>query len=88
MIVRILAEGQYDVDGTTLEAIHRLDDEVMQAIMNNDAARFHALYGKLVALARTGRRIEPHEFAESDIILPAADTSLAEAKKLFSGTID
>ncbi len=84
MIVRILAEGQYDVDGVKLDEIQRLDDEVMQAIMNDDEKHFHVLYEELVALARSGSPLNLDDFVESDIILPAADTSLAEAKKMFS----
>jgi hypothetical protein len=39
-------------------------------------------------LTRTGLRLQEDTFVESDLILPAADTSLAEAKKLFSENVD
>lgn len=84
MIVRILAEGQYRVDGTTLERIKKIDDELMVALTANESNEFHDLLRQAADLVRQGEALDPAHLVESDLILPAADTTLDEAKKLFS----
>lgn len=84
MIIRILSEGQYDVDGDTLERINMLDEEVMRAIERNDETVFNQRFHEVVELVRSGTALEHHQLSESDLILPAPDTTLSEAKKLFS----
>lgn len=84
MIVRILSEGQYRVDGTTLEEIKTLDDQLMEALSADQAERFHQLLKQTAEVVRRGQPLDPTHLVESDLILPAADTTLAEAKKLFS----
>lgn len=84
MIVRILHEGQYRVDGDTLEEIQRLDDELMDALTANHADRFHQLLHQVAELVRSGESLETEHLVESDLILPADDTTLDEAKRLFS----
>ena len=36
-------------------------------------------------VVENGRPLDPHEIIKSDIILPSADLSVDEAKKLFQG---
>ncbi|HET6780089.1 MAG TPA: hypothetical protein VFH09_02870, partial [Nitrososphaera sp.] len=36
-------------------------------------------------VVKDGRPLDPHEIIKSDIILPSADLSIDEAKKLFRG---
>jgi hypothetical protein len=83
MIVRILSEGQYRVEGSTLEEIHRLDEELMTAMTHDDADRFHELLHQVAGLVRSGQELPPDHLVESDLILPADDTTLEEAKQLF-----
>ncbi len=84
MIVRILSEGQYRVDGETLEQIKRLDDELMVALTADEADRFHQLLREVAGLVRSGQALDPTHLVESDLILPADDTTLDEAKRLFA----
>ncbi|MCY0900151.1 MAG: hypothetical protein OWU33_14725 [Firmicutes bacterium] len=84
MIVRILSEGQYRVDGDTLEEIKRLDDELMEALTLDDADRFHRLLNQVAELVRSGQALHAEHLTESDLILPAPDTTLEEAKRLFN----
>ncbi len=44
MIIRILSEGQFEVDGETLERINILDEELMEAIEEDDEARFNQTF--------------------------------------------
>lgn len=84
MIVRILSEGQYRVEGGTLDEIQRLDEELMEALTHDDGDRFHRLLNRVAGLVRTGTELSADHLVESDLILPAADTTLDEAKRLFS----
>lgn len=84
MIVRILSEGQYRVDGGTLEEIKRLDEELMEALSADEADRFHQLLNQVAGLVRNGTALDAEHLVESDLILPAADTTLEEAKRLFA----
>jgi hypothetical protein len=83
MIIRILSEGQFEVDGETLERINILDEELMKAIEKDDEARFNQTFHEVVRLVRSGTQLEHHQLSESDLILPASDTTLNEAKQLF-----
>ncbi len=84
MIVRILSEGQYRVDGDTLEQIKKLDDQLMEALTANQADHFRELLTRVAELVRRGTALDPEHLVESDLILPASDTTLEEAKRLFA----
>ncbi len=84
MIIRIMSEGQYEVDGETLDRIKILDEHLMAAIERDDEAGFNQAFHEVVGLVRTGSVLEHHQLTESDLILPASDTTLVEAKLLFS----
>ena len=84
MIVRILSEGQYRVEGATLDKINRLDEELMDALTRDQADRFHELLHQVAGLVRSGAELSHEHLVESDLILPADDTTLEEAKRLFA----
>lgn len=85
VIVRILGEGQYDLEGDSLHKLKRADERLFHAIVDDDDAEYHARFAEVVALIRgEGRPVPVEKLVESDLILPSADTSLAEARKLFS----
>lgn len=84
MIVRILSEGQYRVEGKALEEITHLDEELMDALTQDQPDRFHELLNRIAGLVRSGTALDVSHLEESDLILPAVDTTLDEAKKLFA----
>jgi len=85
VIIRILAEGQYRLKGEALGELDRLDDELLEAIANNDEEGFNRRFHEVLALIRErGTKIEDTELVESDLVLPAPDTSLEEARELFA----
>lgn len=84
MIVRILSEGQYRVEGKALEQITELDEELMDALTQDQPDRFHELLNRVAGLVRSGTALDAAHLVESDLILPAVDTTLEEAKKLFA----
>ena len=48
MIVRISAEGQYDLDDSLHERLNDLDDAVVAAVQAGDEATFHAAFEELL----------------------------------------
>jgi phage shock protein A len=85
-VVRIQGEDQYRIslaDKTELEAF---DKEVVVAINAGDEAAFTASVKKALDFVRARGAVVPHDqILSSDMILPPADMSLEEAKKILAG---
>ena len=85
MIVRILGEGQWDLDEAYLEALNALDTAVEQAIEAGDHAAFARGLVALLDVVRTqGTRLEDDALEDSDLILPMSDASLEEVRALLT----
>jgi len=86
VIVRISGEGQYrldDADGTRLQ---ELEDAVVHAVSAGDEAAYSAAYTVLLDFVRErGSELGEDELEPSQVILPPADTSFAEASLEFTG---
>ncbi|MDO8690266.1 MAG: hypothetical protein Q7R39_09715 [Dehalococcoidia bacterium] len=86
MIVRILSQGQYRLDSSYLDQLNALDNRLVQVVADADDVEYHKLFAEMLALVREkGSRVGNEELLESDIILPAPDTTLKEARGLFIG---
>jgi hypothetical protein len=86
MIVRIMGEGQYRLSEEILERVNELDNAVVKAVEADDEDGFHASFEEMLAAIRTeGEHIGDDEIETSDIIVPPADTSFAEAAAEFTG---
>ena len=86
MIVRIMGEGQYRLGDEVRERVNALDNEVVAAVDGNDEDAFHAAFEELLDVIRTeGDHLGDEELETSDVIVPPADTSMAEAAADFSG---
>ena len=86
MIVRILSEGQYRLDSGYLDQLNNLDDRLVQVVAAGEEDQYQRLFAEMLAVVREkGSRVGEEELLESDIILPAPDTSLKEARGLFIG---
>lgn len=84
MIVRISGEDQYrlaDQDGQ----VAALDDAVVKAVEAGDQSAFDVTFKALLDYVRGGQRVSEDDLEPSDLILPPADITLAEAKGEFSG---
>jgi len=84
MIVRILGEGQFDVDDDRLSELNELDDQVQAAVETGD----HDLFAQALALLVTGVRTAGKELAEdylgpSDLVIPGPDSTLEEVSELL-----
>ncbi len=84
MIVRILGEGQWDVDPSHLDALNELDDAVEKAVETEDEAAFDpSLRALLAAVGEWGSLLSDDELVESDLILPPADADIAQVQHLL-----
>jgi hypothetical protein len=87
-IVRIMGQGQFTVDNSTLRRLSEVDDSIVQlvSIERSDDTEFRNRLTELTNIVETkGKRLDPKEIIQSDIILPSTDLSVDEAKKLFRG---
>jgi hypothetical protein len=85
MIVRISGENQYRLDGVD-GRVNELDNAVIAAVEAGDEQRFRGAYDALLAFVRdNGAALAEDELEGSDLILPPADISLAEAQSEFTG---
>jgi hypothetical protein len=84
MIVRISGEDQYRLEGVD-GRVNELDNAVVAAVEAGDEQRFHSAYDELLAFVREGTPLAEDELEGSDLILPPADISLAEAQGEFTG---
>ena len=85
MIVRILGEGQYDVDDSELDGLNVLDSAVEGAVEAGDEAAFAvALDQLLVGVRKAATAHDPQSLDESDLILPPADATIDEVRELLA----
>ena len=86
MIVRILNEDQYRVPEDLLTSLNELDNACVAAVEAGDEVAFQATYDELLALVRDrGEVLGDDDLSGSDLILPPADITMAEAQEEFTG---
>jgi hypothetical protein len=86
VIVRVSGEGQYELPETDAERLNDLDNQAVAAVEAGDEARFAELFGQIIALIHAeGAALAEDDLRGSDVIVPPADTSFAEARADFSG---
>jgi hypothetical protein len=84
MIVRILGEGQYDVSDGALDRLNALDAALEAAVEADDEAAFATALATLLDGVRTaGVPRDAESLDQSDLILPPADSSIAEVRELL-----
>jgi hypothetical protein len=86
MIVRISGEDQYQLADDDATHLNELESNVIEIVEGGREGEFAAAYGALLDYARThGTRVGDDELASSDVILPPADLTFAEAGAEFTG---
>jgi 23S rRNA A2030 N6-methylase RlmJ len=86
MIVRISGEGQYRLDDADAQRLNELENGVVKIVESGQEDGFaDALSGLLEHVRTHGTPLSDDELEGSDVILPPADTSFAEAGKEFTG---
>ena len=87
MIVRILNEGQWRIDETVVADLDRLDDQVEEAVTNGDEPKLEeALHALLEEVRSQGVAVPDDELFDSDLILPAADSTLDDVRQLLDAS--
>lgn len=76
-------DDQYEVKDEA--KLQQLDNAAVAAVESNDEAAFRAIYDELLAFVRSGGPLGEDHLGGSDLILPPADVTLAEARTEFSG---
>jgi hypothetical protein len=86
MIVRISGEGQYRLADSETDRLNELERAVIDAVDRCDEDAYGRTIAALLAEVRgAGDRLPDDDLEGSDVILPPADTTLAEAAADFTG---
>jgi len=85
VIVRILGEGQYDVDERYRDQLERLDAALMNAVDQEDEPAFGPALLSLASEVRaSGTALADDAFVPSELVVPFADATLAETSALLT----
>ena len=86
MIVRLMGEGQFELDEAACTALNEHDDAAMRALEAGDEEQFRRHLGELAQAVRDhGSQLADDDLRASEVIVPPDDLSLDEARELFSG---
>lgn len=89
MIVRILGEGQYEVSDDAVAGLNEIDDRVERAVAEEDQRALGEALAELHrAVVEAGSPLGDDVLADSDLILPAADATLADVRELLEDADD
>ena len=84
MIVRSLAEGQWDVHEDRLARLNELDSALEKAVEAGDDTAFSQTLGALLHAVRTeGEPLPVDALQDSKLILPPADATIEEVRELL-----
>jgi hypothetical protein len=84
VIVRLMGEGQFQIDDEVAKGLNDLDEQAGQAVEAGDEKRLSELLRRMAEAVRTnGTRVPDEELSASDAIVPPDDLSLDEARRLF-----
>jgi hypothetical protein len=86
VIVRISEEAQYELSDDLHSRLNELDDATVAAVDDGDPVAFQSAFDALLAFVRAeGTPVGDDDLRGSDIILPPADLTFAEAGSDFTG---
>ena len=84
MIIRILGEGQLEVDDSRLGQLNELDSAVERAVEAGDEAAFRqALDALLTSVRESGSPLADDSLVPSDAVVPGSDSTLSEVRDLL-----
>ena len=86
MIVRILGEGQLQVDDSATDELNVLDATLERAVNAGDERAFRPALAALLDRVRSlGSPLAEDAIEPSDLILPYADADLEDVRELITG---
>ena len=84
MIVRVMGEGQYEIDDEVAKGLNDLDNQAADALEAADEAKLAELLRRMAEAVRAnGARLADDDLAPSEAVIPPDDLSLEEARRLF-----
>jgi chromosome condensin MukBEF complex kleisin-like MukF subunit len=84
VIVRVMGEGQYEVDDEVAKGLNELDEQAAAALQDGDEERLSELLRRMADQVRmNGARLPDEDLSPSEAIVPPEDLSLEEARELF-----
>jgi hypothetical protein len=84
MIVRIIGEGQFQLDDALIYDLNELDGQLQEQLDASDEARFSDLLHRMAGLVRErGTPVPDEELVRSNAILPPEDATLDEVRALL-----
>jgi hypothetical protein len=85
MIVRILGEGQLQVDDSAADELNVLDAALGKAVNAGDEKALRPALAALLDRVRSlGSPLPPDAIEPSDLILPYADAGLADVRDMLT----
>jgi hypothetical protein len=86
VIVRLMGDGQFEVDDDALGELNELDNAAVACLDAGDEEGFRAHLEALAEKVRElGEPLPEDSLKGSDLIVPPSDLSLNEARELFAG---
>jgi PspA-Associated protein len=85
MIIRILGEGQLEVDDSATDELNVLDSALGKAVNAGDEKALRPALAALLDRVRSlGTPLAPDAIEPSDLILPYADADLADVRGMLT----
>jgi hypothetical protein len=86
MIVRLMGEGQFEIDKKHLDDLNKIDNNIVKIVKNGDEKAFRTEIRKLADYVKTkGKPIADEVLKPSELVIPPADLTLEEAERIFEG---
>ena len=86
MIVRVMGDGQFEIDDEVAKGLDEIDEQAEQALEAGDQARLSELLRRMAdAVRMNGARLPDADLTASEAIIPPDDLTLDEARELFEG---
>jgi hypothetical protein len=87
VIVRILGEGQFNLDDAHADVLNSLDAGLESSVESGDEAAFRAALSDLLTKVRTlGTPLPDDSLEPSDAVLPSSDSDLEEVREMLTTT--
>jgi hypothetical protein len=86
MIVRLMGEGQYEIDKKHFDELNRIDNNIVKLVTKGDDKAFKSEFKKLADYVhKFGKKMPDNVLKPSDLIIPPADLTVDEARQIFKG---
>jgi PspA-Associated protein len=85
VIIRIMGEGQLELDDASVDELNVYDAKLEEAVNSGDEAAFGTALREMLVRARAlGKALPPDAIEPSGLILPREDATIAEVRELLA----